>query len=112
MTSSLPSWAATATVAPSGAAVRSSTLPTWPSATVRGASWPATDLISSASGPATSVTQMACPVSPSTRGSRARAAGSTYSARAGPSLWASQCTVPRTSTTLALPVLSQFSVPR
>ncbi len=99
--SSLPSCAAAATVAPSGEAVRVITLPTRPSAMVRESASPVTEPISSASGPAASVTQTACPVSPSTCGSRARAAGSTCSARAGPSLWVSQCTVPRTSTTLA-----------
>ena len=61
-------------------------------------------------GPAASVTHATFPVSPSTRGSRARAPGSTCSARAGPSLCVSQCTVPRTSTTLACPVRSQIQV--
>ncbi len=116
-TSSLPSCAAAATVAPSGEAVRSSTLPSWPvaSRTVSMPGSPVTEPISSASAPSlevASVTQTACPVSPSTRGSRARAAGSTCSARAGPSLCVSQCTVPRTSTTLACPVRSQSRLPR
>ena len=101
--SSLPSWAAAATVAPSGEAARLSTLPRRPPASrtvsVSGSSM--TESISSASFPAASVTQTTWPVSPSTRGSLARAPGSTYSARAGPSLCVSQCTVPRTSTTLA-----------
>jgi len=103
MSSSLPSCAAAATVAPSGEAVRSITWPSWPSAsrTVSTSGSPVTEPISSASAPAASVTQTACPVSPRTRGSRARAAGLTCRARAGPSLCVSQCTVPRTSTTLA-----------
>ena len=100
-TSSLPSCAAAATVAPSGEAVRPITVPSWPSASRTVSPSPVTEPISSASAPAASVTQTACPVSPSTRGSRARASGSTCSARAGPSLCVSQCTVPRTSTTLA-----------
>ncbi len=110
--SSLPSWAAAATVAPSGEAARLSTLPRRPSAIRTVSSSPVTGPISSASAPAASVTQAACPVSPSTCGSRARAAGSTCSARAGPSLCVSQCTVPRTSTTLAWPVMSVLRLPR
>ena len=113
-TSSLPSCAAAATVAPSGEAVRPTTLPSWPAAsrTVSMPGSPVTEPISRASAPVASVTQTACPVSPSTRGSRARAAGSTCSARAGPSWCVSQCTVPRTSTTLACPVWSQSRLPR
>ena len=42
----------------------------------------------------------------------ARPSDSADSARAGPSVCVSQCTVPRTSTTLALPVSSQSKSPR
>ena len=101
--SSRPSCAAAATVAPSGEADRLSTVPRRPAAsrTVSVSGSSITEPISSASSPAASVTQTTWPVSPSTCGSLARAAGSTCSARAGPSLCVSQCTVPRTSTTLA-----------
>ncbi len=110
--SSRPSCAAAATVAPSGEAARLSTEPRRPSASRTSGGSPSAAAISSASAPPASVTQTTWPVSPSTRGSRARACGLTYSARAGPSLWVSQCTVPRTSTTLAWPVLSQSRLPR
>ena len=70
------------------------------------------DVASGLSGSGPSATHTTFPVSPSTRGSRARAFGSTYSARAGPSLCVSQCTVPRTSTALACPVRSQSRLPR
>ena len=74
-TSSLPSRAAAATVAPSGEAARLMTSPSWPAARVAGSGSPLVPAISRASAPVASVTQTACPVSPSTRGSRARAAG-------------------------------------
>ena len=108
----LPSWVAAATVVPSGDGDRRTTLPMIPSARRTVPVSPVTEAISSASGPAASVTHATFPVSPSTRGSRARAPGSTCSARAGPSLCVSQCTVPRTSTTLACPVRSQSRSPR
>ena len=114
MRSSRPSAAVAASLVPSGDDARSSTLPRSPAAMVR------TDPACSASitapwmasAPSASVTQATEPVRPSTRGSRARAAGSTSSARAGPSSWVSQCTVPRTVTTLAWPVRSQSRSPR
>jgi len=59
-----------------------------------------------------SVIQATLPVVPRMRGNRARAAGFTDRARAGPSACVSQCTVPRTSTTLAWPVSSQSISPR
>src|SRR5580698_9083288 len=64
---------------------------------------PSTLAIARASVPVASVTHTARP-GPSTRGSLARAPGCTYRAGAGPSLCVSQCTVPRTSSTLACPV--------
>jgi hypothetical protein len=104
MANSLPSCAAVATVAPSGEAARSTTLPSMPSASSStGPGSPPVARICSASTPGPSVTHTARP-EPSTRGSLARESGSTCSARAGPSLCVSQCTVPRTSTTLACPV--------
>ena len=105
-TNSLPSRAATAMALPSGAAARSSAQPMAPAASRRaGAAGavPAIAAISIASAPSASVTQATRPVLPSTRGSRARTPGTTDSARAGPSRCVSQCTVPRTSTTLACP---------
>ena len=106
-TCSRPSRAATATALPSGAAASSSTQPMAPAATRRGAAAagvPSADAISSASAPSASVTQTTWPVVPSTCGKVARTPGTTDSARAGPSRWVIQCTVPRTSTALARPV--------
>nr|BFF01204.1 hypothetical protein GCM10020241_28790 [Streptoalloteichus tenebrarius] len=70
-----------------------------------------TGAISTASSPWASVTQATRPLSPSTTGRRARTPGSTDTAIAGPSRWVSQCTVPRTSTTLARPVRSGWNSP-
>ena len=108
--SSLPSRAAAATTVPFGAAARSATQPISPPASLRGDSpgaVPSAGAISSASAPSSSMTQMTWSVSPSTRGSRATGPPITDSARAGPSRWVSQCTVPRTCTALACPVASQ-----
>ncbi len=114
MTSSRPSAAVAASLVPSGDDARSRMLPRSPAAmvlVVPGCS-ASISAPSMASAPLASVTQATEPVLPSTRGSRARAAGSTSSARAGPSSWVSQCTVPRTVTTLACPVRSQSRSPR
>lgn len=110
-----PSRDAAATVFPSGAAASSATTPSSPAAIRRGpwpSAGPATGATSSASVPPASVTQTACPFVPRTRGSLARASLVTLSARAGPSRWVSQCTVPCTSMTLALPDSSQDTSPR
>ena len=108
-TSSRPSRAATATVEPSGAAASSLTSPSSPAASRRGppaadTSGPPAGATSRLSAPPASLTHTTRPSRPSTRGIRARTPGSTARARAGPSRWVSQCTVPRTSIALARPV--------
>ena len=115
---SRPSCEAAASLAPSGDATSRVTLPRPTDVRVRtvaadsasiSATWMASRplvLLAPAS-----VTQATLPVVPRMTGSRARAAGFTERARAGPSACVSQCTVPRTSTTLAWPVLSQSISP-
>ncbi len=122
--SSLPSCDPTATVCPSGDGAMLLTLPSRPAARVAVAAARALGSASivvtaSASAPsapsAPSVTQTTLPVLPvlpSRRGRLARPLDCADSARAGPSVCVSQCTVPRTSTTLALPVSSQSRSPR
>ena len=83
-----------------------------PRSAVPGEAGPALLLAGAHVAPDASVTHTAWPVSPSTCGSRPRAPESTSRARAGPSRCVSQCTVPRTSTTLAWPVWSQHRLPR
>ena len=109
-----PSWEAAASFVPSGAGPSGRLVPRSGAVIVVAATADSgsTSATWMASPPPASVTQATLPVVPRMRGSRARAAGLTDRARAGPSACVSQCSVPRTSTTLAAPVSSGSRSPR